>query len=155
MGSLEDRKAALRREIELAEAERARRVVGATRELEKLNSLPDFGELAEGTVAALVITYGRSRPYVVIAYKANGNWHLTGERSPNRISSEELAVWLTTQGRTLVSATVLAEIEAVTYEVGPVAAVDLGALLDLAGARAAGGRTPNSWNPFRDHSYGD
>jgi hypothetical protein len=150
VGTLEDRKAALRREIELAEAERARRVVGATRELERLSSLPDFEELVDGTVAALVVTYGRSRPYVVIAYKTGGYWYLTGERSPDKTDSEGLAVWLTSQGRSLVSASVLAEIE-----VGTVSAVDLSALLDLAGARAAGGRTPNSWNPFRDNPYGD
>jgi hypothetical protein len=155
VGTLEDRKAALRREIELAEAERARRVVGATKELERLSSLPDFEELVDGTVAALVVTYGRSRPYVVIAYKTGGNWYLTGDRSPNRIDSEELSVWLTSQGRSLVSASVLAEIEAVTVEVASVSAVDLSALLDLAGARAAGGRTPNSWNPFRNNPYGD
>lgn len=111
---IEDRKAALRAEIERK-----------SRELEKLNALPDFEELADGTVAALFVTLGRSRPYTYVAYRARGLWYLTGKTSPNGVSSDALAEWLSTSGRRLVSAAVLAEIETVT--VTP--SVDLGALL--------------------------
>lgn len=120
---IEDRKARLRAEIErdrrAAEAALARK----TRELEKLDALPDFEELADGTVAALFVTLGRSRPYIVVAFRNRGLWYLTGETSPNGVSSDALAEWLSTSGRCLVSAAVLAEIETVTPS------VDLGALL--------------------------
>ena len=121
---INSRKEALREEIE--ELERAAEIELARkrRELERLESLPDFGALVDGTVAAFTVTYGRSRPYVVVGYKTNGKWYLTGERSPNGIDSEELANWLTTQGRRLGTAAVLAEIETVT-----VGAIDLGAAL--------------------------
>lgn len=112
--AIEDRKAELRREIERK-----------TKELEKLDALPDFEELADGTVAALFVTLGRSRPYTYVAYRTRGLWYLTGSRSPNGVSSDALAEWLSTSGRRLVSAAVLAEIETVT--VAP--SVDLGALL--------------------------
>lgn len=111
---IEDRKAALRAEIERK-----------AKELEKLDALPDFEELADGTVAALFVTLGRSRPYTYVAYRTRGLWYLTGSRSPNGVSSDALAEWLSTSGRRLVSAAVLAEIETVT--VTP--SVDLGALL--------------------------
>lgn len=121
---IEDRKAALRAEIERK-----------AKELEKLDALPDFEELADGTVAALFVTLGRSRPYTYVAYRTRGLWYLTGSRSPNGVSSDALAEWLSTSGRRLVSAAVLAEIETVT-----VGTVDLGALL----AGMAGGS-------FEDH----
>lgn len=123
---LEDRKAALRAEIERK-----------SKELEKLEGLPDFEELTDGTVAALFVTLGRSRPYTYVAYRARGLWYLTGSRSPNGVSSDALAEWLSTSGRRLVSAAVLAEVEAVTVDL---ATVDLGALL----AGMAGGS-------FEDH----
>jgi hypothetical protein len=118
------RKEALREEI--AELERAAEIELARkrRELDRLESLPDFGSLADGTVVALTVTYGRSRPYVVVGYKVNGLWYLTGERSPNGVDSEGLASWLTTSGRRLGTAAVLAEIETVT-----VGTIDLGGLL--------------------------
>jgi hypothetical protein len=120
---IEDRKAELRAEI-------ARR----ERELAKLDALPDFEALVDGTVVALSLTLGR-RPYVYIGYKARERWYLTGRNSPNGVSSDELAEWLVTSGRRLVSAAVLAEIE--TVELG-VAAVDLGALLDAAACGRVG-----------------
>ncbi len=124
MESIEERKVRLRQEIEATrqatEAELARK----ERHLASLEAMPDFGELVDGTVAALTVRYGRSRPYVVIAYKVDGRWFLTGERSPNGVSSGELATWLVTQGRGLYRVDVLAEVEAVQ-----VATVDLGALL--------------------------
>lgn len=103
---IEDRKAALREEI-------ARR----ERELAKLDALPDFEELVDGTVVALMVRLGLSRPYTFIGYKTRGMWYLTGTRSPNGVSSDALAEWLVTQGRRLEMATVLAEIEAVTVGV--------------------------------------
>lgn len=110
---INDRKAALREEIDRRE-----------RELARLDALPDFEELVDGTVMALMITLGRSQPYTFIGYKTRGMWYLTGTRSPNGVSSDALAEWLVSQGRRLVTAAVLAEIETVTA-VG----VDLGALL--------------------------
>ena len=56
-----------------------------------------------------------------MAYRARGLWYLTGKTSPNGVSSDALAEWLSTSGRRLVSAAVLAEIETPS--------VDLGALL--------------------------
>lgn len=111
---IEDRKAELRAEI-------ARR----ERELAKLDALPDFGELVDGTVVALMVTLGRSRPYTFIGFKTRDRWYLTGQRSPNGATSDELAEWLVSSGRRLEAATVLAEIETVS-----VSAVDLGALLE-------------------------
>jgi hypothetical protein len=128
---IEDRKAELRAEI-------ARR----ERELAKLDALPDFEELADGTVAALYVTLGRSRPYVFIAYKVRDRWYLTGRNSPNGASSDELAEWLVSSGRRLEAAAVLAEIETVTVGLS---AVDLGAL--LAGARAGAAMDGTGWRP--------
>lgn len=110
---IENRKAELRSEI-------ARR----ERELAKLDALPDFEELVDGTVVALSITLGRSRPYVFIGYKTRGLWYLTGSRSPNGVSSDALAEWLVSSGRRLETVSVLAEIQTVS-----VSAVDLGALM--------------------------
>lgn len=101
-----------------------RQIERAQRELEKLDALPDFEVLANGTVMALFVTLGRSQPYTFIGYKTRNRWYLTGSTSPNSVSSEELARWLTTSSRQLVTATVLAEIEATAV---PVA--DLGAAL--------------------------
>lgn len=111
---LEQRKAEIRREIERK-----------ARYLESLEAMPDLDALADGTVLGLVVTYGPSRPYPVVAYKAGGTWHLTGERSPNKISSDDLAEWLMSGGRHLRVAQILAE-----FEVGTVPTIDLGALLD-------------------------
>jgi len=109
MGRRED----LRRQIERAE-----------RELAKLDALPDFEELPEGSVVALVVTLGRSRPYTFVGLKTAGKWYLTGHRSPNGATTAELEDWLTTQGRRLVGAKHLA-----TVEVQTVGFVDLGAAL--------------------------
>lgn len=79
-------------------------------------------------MAALIVTLGRSRPYTYIGYRTRGLWYLTGKTSPNGVSSDALAEWLSTSGRRLVSAAVLAEVETVT-----VGTVDLGALLEARG----------------------
>ena len=120
---IESRKAELRAEITRRE-----------RELAKLDALPDFEALVDGTVAALFVTLGRSRPYTFVAYKARDRWYLTGQRSPNAASSDELAEWLVTGGRRLETMAVLAEIETMS-----VSAVDLGALLGMAAQRVRNG----------------
>jgi hypothetical protein len=108
---LEDRKAALRKEIERKE-----------RYLESLEAMPDFDGLADGSIVALTVTYGASRPYPVVAYKGGEGWFLTGAKSPNGITGDELSEWLMSQGRHLRSATVVAE-----FTLEPVApAFDLG-----------------------------
>lgn len=121
---ISSRKEALREEIEELERAAELELARKRRELERLENLPDFGALVDGTVVAFTVTYGRSRPYVVVGYKTGGKWYLTGERSPNGVDSEELANWLTTSGRRLGTAAVLAEIETVT-----VGTIDLGAAL--------------------------
>jgi hypothetical protein len=122
---LADRKAELEGAIELAK-----------RELAKLDALPDFEELAEGTVVGLLISYGPSRPYPVVALKAGDRWHLTGSNSPNKVSADELAAWLVSGGRRLRFAAVLAEFGVESVEV-----IDLGAALaDLLGSTQNGGR---------------
>lgn len=119
---LEERREELRREI-------ARR----ERELETLEAMPDLDAVPNGSVLSLVIKYAGGRPYVVIAYKVRDWWYLTGAKSPNGVASEYLAEWLTTGARSLVSATVLAE---VTVEI-----VDLaGALEDALIETLAGGQ---------------
>jgi hypothetical protein len=118
--SLEDRKAAVRRDIERK-----------ARYLESLENMPDFGELDNGTVVGLLVSYAGSRPYPMIAYRGGDNWFLTGERSPGKIDSDGLAEWLVSQGRSLKLAVVLAE-----FGVEAVPTVDLGSL--LAGIRYGG-----------------
>lgn len=127
---IEGRKAELRREIQRRE-----------RELAKLDALPDFEELVDGTVAALMVTLGRSRPYTFVAFKTRSHWYLTGQRSPNGVTSDELAEWLVTGGRRLETIVVLAEIETVTMSVD----VDLGSL--LAGARTGAAIDGTGWQP--------
>jgi hypothetical protein len=122
---IEDRKTELRTEI-------ARR----ERELAKLDALPDFEELVDGTVVALMVTLGRSRPYTFIGYKTRGLWYLTGSRSPNGVSSDALAEWLVSSGRRLETMAVLAEIETTT-----ISAVDLGAILGAMAEHNAADRT--------------
>lgn len=105
-----NRKAELEAAIELAR-----------RELDRLDALPDFEELVEGSVVGLLVSYGPSRPYPVIAFKAGGLWHLTGKNSPNKIDSDALAEWLVTGGRRLRMAAILAE-----FGVERVEAFDIG-----------------------------
>lgn len=115
---LEDRKSELRREIERK-----------ARYLESLEAMPDFGQLVDGTVLGLVVTFGPSRGYPMIAYKAADKWFVTGERGPNGISSDALAEWLMSQGRHLRLAQVLAEFSVESLNVFDLGAA-LGGLLD-------------------------
>jgi hypothetical protein len=114
-----DRKDALRREIERRE-----------RELEKLDSLPDFDAVEDGTVLGLAVTLGRSQPYSFVAYRTRGSWYLTGKNAPNGVSSEDLSEWLTTGGRRLMSATVLASFGVQVVDLGEVLGEMLGSLTD-------------------------
>lgn len=116
---LESKKAELRREI-------ARR----ERELEKLETLPDFSAMADGTVAALAVRLGSSNPYTYVGLKTGNRWFLTGKTGPNGVTSDKLAEWLSTGGRELMAFLELAEIET-AVEAVPVAVevVDLGELL--------------------------
>lgn len=95
---LEDRKAELRKEIERK-----------TRYLGSLEEMPDFNVMEEGSIVALTVTFGTSRPYPMIAYKVDGFWFVTGKSGPAGISSDGLAEWLITQGRQLLAATLVAE----------------------------------------------
>ena len=141
---ISDRREALRREIEAAEIEAAEieREAAAEKALAKLDQLPDFEELADGSVVGLVVTYGPSRGYPVIAYKAGGTWHLTGKNSPNKIDSDGLADWLVTGGRRLRMAAVLAE-----FGVETVPAFDLGAALAATLGATPGERSAGIYRP--------
>jgi hypothetical protein len=113
--SLEKRKDELRREIERK-----------ARYLESLEAMPDFGLLDEGTVLGLVVTFGPSRGYPMIAYKGSADkWYVTGDRGPNGVTSDYLAEWLMSGGRHLRAAEVLAE-----FAVETVGVFDLGAAVD-------------------------
>lgn len=116
--------------LEAIERETEARTRRAVRELEKLAALPEFGELVNGTVLGLAVTLGRSEPYAFIAYRTRDLWYLTGKNSPNGVSSDGLADWLTTGGRRLELAAPLAEFELSSVEVSSVSAIDLGSLLE-------------------------
>lgn len=126
MDSIENRKALLREEIERTRSAVETELARKERYLAELEAMPEFGDLPDGSVLALIIRWGngRSRPYVVIGYKVNDLWYLTGKDSPNGVASGALATWLMTGSRRLERAEVLAEVQAVQ-----VAAVDLTALL--------------------------
>lgn len=130
---LSDRKDALRKEIERKEAY-----------LAKLEALPDFEAVVDGTVMVLAVTLGSSKPYTYAALKTAGKWYLTGTRSPNGITGDELAEWLVTQGRRFIGATVVAEVKDATTEV-----VNLGELLGQI-SEAAG----QAFIPRKIHDYG-
>lgn len=123
---LEDRKAELRRDIERK-----------ARYLESLESMPDFGMLADGTVLGLVVTFGPSRGYPMIAYKVDGFWFVTGKRGPDGATSDALAEWLMSGGRHLRAAQVIAEFAVETVEVFDLGAA-LGGLLDSLSERRRG-----------------
>lgn len=113
---LEERREELRREI-------ARR----ERELETLEAMPNLDAVPNGSVLSLIVKYAGGRPYVIVAYKVRDWWYLTGAKSPNGVNSEYLVEWLTTGARSLVSATVLAEISVEVVDLGQVLAEALAA----------------------------
>lgn len=106
---LETRKAQLRDELERDEAALRRRIERKERYLETLEAMPEFDAMADGSIVTMTVTYGASRPYPVVAYNGGGKWYLTGEKSPNGVSGDELAEWLMTGGRHLRSAQLIAE----------------------------------------------
>lgn len=95
-------------------------------EAEMIDSMPDFGEAAVGTVMAVATTFRSStKPFVYVAFKSSpGRWYITGQ--DGYVSDEGLAEFLTSRTRKVHSALVLAEI-GVT---GPMD-LDLGALLSV------------------------
>lgn len=116
-----ERKAELERDIARTE----NRIARQKRRMAELDALPDFEVLADGTVVALAVTIARSRAYTYVGFKTGGQWYLTGKNSPNGVSSDDLADWLTSGPHRLDTALVLAELETVQ-----VATVDLGEVLD-------------------------
>lgn len=148
---LESKKAELRNEISRRE-----------RELEKLESLPDFGAMPDGTVAGMAVRLSRSRPYTYIGLKTGKRWYLTGRTGPNGLSSDKLADWLITEGRELVAFLPLAEIETnveVVEVVEVVEPTNLAAALALAMKRASrrGSGVASGWADEDDYGsrYGD
>lgn len=139
---LESKKAELRAEISRRE-----------RELEKLEGLPDFAGMPDGTVAGMAVRLGASRSYTYVGLKTSGRWYLTGKTGPNGVTSDGLASWLSTGGRELAAFLPLAEIETeVEVEVIEVPmTTDLGAALDRAMNQAIHGRVPGRGQ--RGHSY--
>lgn len=133
---LERKKAELRHEI-------ARR----ERELEKLEAMPDFSAMVDGTVAGMAVRLGSSRPYTYVGLKTGNRWYLTGETGPNGVSSDRLAEWLSTQGRKLVAFLPLAEIETqvevIEVQVTEVEPINLEAALALAMSQAERGNQMN------------
>lgn len=119
------------------------------RELEKLEALPDFEEVADGSVLGMMITLGRSKPYAFVAYKVRGLWYLTGKNSPNGVSSDALSDWLTTGGRRLELAAALAEFAVETVAVD---AIDVAALLDGLVERPTR-RRGSDWRAFAPDLY--
>jgi hypothetical protein len=114
--------------IEKRKADLEREIARKARHLEALRAMPDFGELADGTVLALAVTLGRSKPYTYIGLKAADAWYLTGKNSPNGVSSDDLAEWLMSSGRLLVTAEVMGEVN--TFSTARTVVVDLGPMLD-------------------------
>ena len=101
---LADRKARLLEELDRDEQALRDRIARKERYLETLDAMPAFDELDEGTIVAMTVTHGRSRPYPTIAYKGGGRWFVTGEKGPNGVTGDELAEWLMSGGRHLRTA---------------------------------------------------
>jgi hypothetical protein len=101
--------------------ELVRQIRQAEAELERLDALPDFGAMADGTVIYLAVTNTGSRPVPYVGLKRATGWSFTN--GPSDISADQVAEWLTGRYRKVVAAVALAEIEMVS----PV--VDLGAAL--------------------------
>ena len=140
--SLEDRKNELRRDIERK-----------ARYLESLEAMPDFGMLDDGTVLGLVVTFGPSKGYPMIAYKVSGFWFLTGKKGPAGINSDDLAEWLMSQGRHLRHAQVIAEFRVETLDVFDLGAA-LGGLLDSL-SESAPRRRGSEWKAQAENRLAD
>lgn len=103
------RKDELRAAIALAERQAER----AARELERLERLPDFDELLDGSVIGITVGWpargGIGRTYVYIAYKVGGHWFVTGEKGAK--TSEELTTFLVSNRRMVGDIQILATID--------------------------------------------
>lgn len=137
---LETKKAALRSEIERRE-----------KELAKLEALPDLTDLVDGSIVALFVTHGGSKPYTYVAFLSGKKFYLTGSTSPNGVNVDGLATWLTTGGRRLVGMLPVGILQ--TGEVD--ANFDLGEAILRSMTEFSGTRPRYGANPFRDHPYGD
>jgi hypothetical protein len=100
------------------------RIAMAERELARLESLPDFDGMPEGTVL-LVMLGGRRRPVPCVGIKRGGLWTFTdaADFRASRVGGDRLAELLTGPGITVTDVVNLAVVETVD----PV--VDLGAML--------------------------
>lgn len=144
---LESKKEELRREI-------ARR----ERELEKLDALPDLTQLTDGTVLALFVAHGRSQPYTYVAYLTGGKFYLTGATSPNKVSADELAVWLTTSGRKLIGLAVIGEVAvvgALAFDISEALLDSLAETAEKAFGRAGSERRDRQYDRYGPYAYGD
>jgi hypothetical protein len=130
--SLERRKEQVRQEIDSALAKHAREIERKERYLESLDAMPEFDLLDEGTILALTVTFGPSKPYPMVAYKGGGRWFATGKNAPNGVTGDELAEWLISGGRHIRSAAAIA-----TFTVERAAPFDLGEAM-LAAMREGG-----------------
>lgn len=134
---LESKRAALRAEIARKE-----------RELAKLDSLPDFTALVDGSIVALFVQHGGGKPYTYVAFLTDGRFYLTGRNGPNGVNVDQLASWLTTGGRHLAGMLPVA-----VLETGVVSGFDLGEALLASMSEFAGGldaRRNALWNPYGD-----
>jgi hypothetical protein len=127
---LEDRKDALRRELERDEAALRSRIERKARYLETLEAMPDFDRMADGSIVTMLVTHGRSAPYPTIAYKGGSRWYVTGEKGPNGITGDDLGEWLMTGGRHLRSAQLIAEFTVQKVSPFDITETILGALQD-------------------------
>jgi hypothetical protein len=123
-----------------------REIARRERELEKLESLPDLSAMADGSIVALFVRHAGSKPYTYVAYLTRGRFYLTGKTSPDGVTAEELADWLTTSGRSLVGTMPVA-----ILETGVVPAFDLGEALVNSLTETPVRRGGFKWRDFNEY----
>lgn len=96
----------------------------AERELAKLDALPDFDGMREGSVLALAVKYPAGQAYTYVGLKAGARWHFTGRNSPNGATGEQVIQWLTSDTRQVIAVTKIGDVQTVE-----VPTVDLGEIL--------------------------
>lgn len=86
---------------EHAELEEALTVISGqlarrTKQLEHLKRFPEVDPFTDGTVLQFEKSFPNTpdNHYSYVAHRANGYWYLTGERSPQRITWEQLVSWM-------------------------------------------------------------
>lgn len=84
-------------------------------ELERLESMPDFDAMEDGTVLAVVFQRRASgRTVQIVGLKEAGRWSFTGGRdTPDNATGDHVAEWLTGTGKQVVAVEVLARLELV------------------------------------------